>query len=336
MGLDGVRRAFRRGVGPTRPIVLVYHRVGSVANDPQLLAVTPEHFADQLQVITQRHQPVPLGDLVAAASRGRAPDRAVAVTFDDGYADNLLTAKPLLERSGVAATVFVASGCVGRAFWWDELQRILLEPGRLPSVVSLEVGGEQLRFDLGDEAEYASGRAKSWTVLDDDPGPRQRIYRLLCERLRAADSEERELALEQLRALAGTARRNGDAPRPLTLEELRRLACDGLVDIGAHTVTHPVLARLEPSRQRDEIRGSKAQLEEALGRGVRSFAYPYGTAADIEPTTVALVEEAGFDYACTNVPRRLTKRTHRFELPRVLVRDWNGDEFARRLSAIPN
>jgi peptidoglycan/xylan/chitin deacetylase (PgdA/CDA1 family) len=336
MRLDRLRRAFRRPSGSAQPVVLVYHRIGSTRDDPQLLAVTAEHFAEHLEVISLRHQPLALGDLVAATRRGRAPNRAIAVTFDDGYADNLVAAKPQLARYSVPATVFVASGCVGRAFWWDELHRLLLGPKRLPRVISLEVDGQQLRFDLGEEAEEASRRSERWTVLDEDRLPAQRAYRLLSERLRVVDVEARERALEQLRALAGADGRDGDLPRPLTADELRRLAGDGLVDIGAHTVTHPVLARLESSRQRAEISGSKAQLEETLNGRVRSFAYPYGTAADFEPTTVSLVEEAGFDYACTNVPGRVTKRTHRFELPRVLIRDWDGDEFARRLSSIPN
>ena len=321
-----------------RPIVLLYHRLGPIAADPQLLSVTAEHFEDHLRLIGEHYVPVRLGDLVAAAAQGRAPARAVAITFDDGYADNLLAAKPLLERNGTPATVFVVSGYVrsGRPFWWDELERLLLGPGRLPSVLTLEVGRETLVWELGEDAVYTAVRAAdrtAWTVLDDgDPGTRQRIYRVLCARVRALDEMERERALDSLRAVVDPEGTETEMPRPLTSEEVARLADGDLIDVGAHTVTHPALSQLPAERQRVEIAGSKRQLEEILGRAVSSFAYPYGTAADFDETTVSLVRDAGFAQACSNVAGRVTQQTNPLRVPRVVVRDWSGDEFGRRLS----
>src|SRR5947207_7132586 len=95
-------RRNRLGRREKRAFVLAYHRVGRVTTDPQLLCVTPEHFTEHLELITKRYEPARLDELVAATR----PDRAVAVTFDDGYADTLLAAKPLLERASVHATVF--------------------------------------------------------------------------------------------------------------------------------------------------------------------------------------------------------------------------------------
>lgn len=106
--------------------ILLYHRVADLASDPQRLAVTPAHFEEHLRVIGDTCTPVALADVpsMLRAPR-RLPERAVAVTFDDGYRDNLHAAKPLLERHGVPATVFVASGYVGsgKPFWWDALDR---------------------------------------------------------------------------------------------------------------------------------------------------------------------------------------------------------------------
>jgi peptidoglycan/xylan/chitin deacetylase (PgdA/CDA1 family) len=323
-----------------QPIVLLYHRLGPVADDPQLLSVTAEHFAEHLRLIAEHYVPVRLGDLVPAAAQGRAPPRAVAITFDDGYADNLLAAKPLLERSGAPATVFVASGYVrgGQPFWWDELERLLLRPGRLPSVLTVDVGPETLVWELGDDAAYTSVRAAertAWTVLDDcDPGLRQRIYRVLCARIRALDEMERERALESLRAVADPGEAETEMPRPLTPEEVARLAEGDLIDVGAHTLTHPALSRLPPERQRVEVAGSKRQLEEMLGRPVSSFAYPYGTAADFDETTVSLVRDAGFAQACASVAGRVTHQTDPLRIPRMVVRDWSGDELARRISTL--
>jgi peptidoglycan/xylan/chitin deacetylase (PgdA/CDA1 family) len=106
--------------------ILLYHRVAELERDPQRLAVTPEHFDEHLRVLGATCTPVAYADVPSLLrTPRRLPERAVAVTFDDGYRDNLHAAKPLLERHGVPATVFVASGYVGsgRAFWWDELER---------------------------------------------------------------------------------------------------------------------------------------------------------------------------------------------------------------------
>ena len=330
-------RAHRRR-DHNHPMVLVYHRVSRAVTDPQLLSVTPERFAEHLDLLFRRFRPVRLHDLVAATRDGRPPAGAVAITFDDGYADNLTTAKPLLERAGVPATVFVASGYVGsgRPFWWDELEALLLGPGRLPSELALLIEGDELRWELGADAVYSTRRAAEcavWTVLDSaDPGPRQRIYRDLCVRLRRVEASERNQVLDRLRSLVELGDGlDEEAPRPLTLDELRHLVDGGLVEVGAHTVTHPVLAQLPVERQRHEVASSKRQLENALGRPVTSFAYPYGAREDLNDTTVSVVRAAGFDHACANIPGRISRETDRFRLPRVLVRDWRGAELARRL-----
>jgi peptidoglycan/xylan/chitin deacetylase (PgdA/CDA1 family) len=105
-----------------------------------------------------------------------------------------------------------------------------------------------------------------------------------------------------------------------------------LIDIGAHTVTHARLSSLPPEQQCREITESKRALEERLGHPVASFSYPFGNHADYTADTVRLVREAGFDHACSNFGGAVRRRTaRRFELNRVLVRDWDGDEFARRL-----
>jgi peptidoglycan/xylan/chitin deacetylase (PgdA/CDA1 family) len=331
-------RASRRS---DAPILLLYHRIARASIDPQLLCVSPGRFAEHLGMIAERYEPVALGELLARVREGRPVNRCVAVTFDDGYADNLLAAEPLLERAGAPATVFVTSGNVrdGRPFWWDDLERILLRPGRLPSVFALTVAGKKLRFELGDDAAYTPGRAADragWTVLDrGDPGPRQSLYRELSARLRVLDERERDSALGDLRSLVEAYEGSPpDVPRPLTADELVRLADGGLVDVGAHSVSHPVLAALPRRRQHEEVAGSKRELEDLLGRPVSAFAYPYGARADFDDGVVSAVRAAGFNHACTSLAGRLTPRTNWFHLPRVLVRDWTGAELERRLSEV--
>ncbi len=262
----------------------MYHSVSRGRPDPWELCVDPDLFAEQLELLRDRFHVVSLGELCDALTRNEPLQRAVVLTFDDGYRDNLLVAKPLLERHGLPATVFVATGFVGsgRDFWWDEL-----------------------------EAVCAAGGLES---------------RPLWEELRSLPHEERCERLDALWASTGA-----EKPQPsLTLErgELERLADGGLVGLGAHTVTHPHLSSLPGPQQRQEIEGSAAYLAELVGTPLREFTYPHG---DFSPETVALVEAAGFEISCTTRAAPVTRRTKRFEVPRLQVVNWDGDALEREL-----
>ena len=117
-------------------------------------------------------------------------------------------------------------------------------------------------------------------------------------------------------------------------DEVFRLAEGGLIEVGAHTVTHPVLSALPAARQHPEIHNSKSQLENILRRPVNSFAYPYGGRSDYTRETISLVRQAGFTCACSNYSDVVRRGSDLFPLPRVLVRDWDGEEFAQRLNMV--
>jgi peptidoglycan/xylan/chitin deacetylase (PgdA/CDA1 family) len=121
--------------------------------------------------------------------------------------------------------------------------------------------------------------------------------------------------------------------RTLTEGELSELARDTLIDIGCHTMTHPPLVMLAPPAQRVEIVQARTRLEALTERPIRSFAYPFGRRRDYASATVALVRELGFAGACANFPGLAGVGTDPFEVPRLQVRDWDGDTFARQLDA---
>jgi peptidoglycan/xylan/chitin deacetylase (PgdA/CDA1 family) len=314
--------------------ILMYHRVTELATDPHLLTVTPRHFGQHLDAIRAIGVPLRLDELVRALEQGRVPRRAVAVTFDDGYADNLDHAKPLLARHDVPATVYVTAGQVGRQreFWWDELDRLLLQPGALPPVLRLSLSGGVREWRLDESRRYTEHdrqRYRDWHIeRRDDPGPRQRLFRALFEVLYLLPTEEKWRLLEEVATWASAPPTARPSHRTLTSEELARLAGDGLVDIGAHTMTHPVLATLPPADQRKEIRESKLCLEAMLGKPVASFAYPHGSST---PHAVASLAQAGFAHACGSRAEAVFRRVERFDLPRLVVRNWDGDSFARWL-----
>jgi peptidoglycan/xylan/chitin deacetylase (PgdA/CDA1 family) len=316
-------------------IVLLYHRVADISSDPQLLSVKPEHFAEHLEVLKKTCSPLSLKDFVAALQERTSPDRPVAITFDDGYADNLAYAKPLLERYAIPMTVFVTAAYVGshREFWWDDLERLILQPTALPEKLELDnINGRAFSWKLGERDDYNPDTYQSWHVQrPDNPTPRHALYRSLCQLLRPLPEENRSEVLHRLLVWAGAHPAGRLTHLPLTIHELARLDQGRLIEVGAHASTHALLSTLPKSEQQAEIQGSKLALEEILGHPVASFAYPFGARGDYTAETVKLVRQVGFELACCNFPGLVWRRSDCFQLPRLLVRDWDGETFERWL-----
>lgn len=316
----------------TGGIILLYHRVTRLGTDPQLLAVSPEHFAEHLELLKNIARPMALGEMVARARHGEDLNGAVAITFDDGYADNLREARPILKAADVPATVFVAAGGIDsdREFFWDELDRIFLQPGRLPETLRIELGGLVYETDLGAAASYSHEeweRYRHWNVtMEENPSARQRVYREVCGLIHRMTSAQREIALGQIQEWSGLGTAGRSTHGMMTAEELRELVKGGLIEVGGHTVSHPLLSVESVADQNREISEGKVAIEQILGDRIKSFSYPFGGRRDYTPDTMAAVKEAGFEYACSNFKGVVTAETDPFQLPRMIVRDWSAEE----------
>jgi peptidoglycan/xylan/chitin deacetylase (PgdA/CDA1 family) len=333
-GLRAARRVARRvrdRLGP-QCLVLMYHRVAELDSDPWGLAVSPRHFAEHLEVLARQGRCLRMDELARAIAQRRLPRRAVAVTFDDGYADNLHNARPLLARHGLPATVYVASDYLGgqREFWWDELERLLLQPDVLPDSVALTIGGATHEWRLGPEPQAGMLERRHWRIPQPPPTARQALYHEIWQLLHPLPDAERQVLLHDLATRLGAPASVRGTHRALTNAELTALADGDLIEIGAHTMTHPSLCQHPPSLQREEIVGSRKALEALLGRPVTSFAYPHG---DFARESVELVREAGFGSACTCKRDVVRPHTDPHRMPRNVALDWDGEEFARRLAA---
>lgn len=315
----------------------MYHRVNEANVDPWSLCVSPHNFAQHMEIVRRYFRPTGLQELVQSYRNGNIPNRGVTVTFDDGYADNLHRARPVLERNNIPATVFLTAGHLGRQreFWWDELGRVLLKPGTLPEKLSLGLNGSIHRWELETASDYSEDDHwldRNRTASGGKPGSRLALYHSLWGFLRPLSDVDREKLLGEILAWAGAESICRPTHHILTREEVVALARGGLIEVGAHTVSHPLLSAFPPVLQRAEIQRSKAELEELLDRRVTSFAYPYGGRSDYTAATVTLVREAGFRCACSNFTGMVGRRTDPFQLPRIHVQDWDGEEFARQLS----
>ena len=286
-----------------KALILMYHRVAEPATDPWSLSVAPRHFEEHLQVLRRLAQPVKIGDLARSLDRG-LKGRLAAITFDDGYSDNFYCAKPLLEQYDVPASIFFATGFLGsdREFWWDELDRIFLQPGRLPATLQFDLReGAQVR-ELGDAAEYAPAefkRRRAWKADEPPPTARQDVYRSVWQTLQRIPAVEQDAALDQMRAWSSIAPQCRQGNRPMTYYETAAMGKCELIEAGAHSVTHPVLSLFPASSQQVEIETSKRRVEEIVGHPVQSFAFPYG---DHNADTVAILKAHGFTNACSTAP----------------------------------
>jgi peptidoglycan/xylan/chitin deacetylase (PgdA/CDA1 family) len=288
----------------------MYHRIADEGPDPHRLQVSPEHFAGQLDMLRDRVEVVPLSAVMTPTNVPRA-----AITFDDGYRDNLLSAKPLLVERSLPATVFVTSGLVGNAegFWTDRLAALFLGDELPVAHLDVELAGTRLLIDVH------TGRA------------RERAYRFVHRHLHPLPPGTIDAALLALSSAAGTHRAVAPSALPVDLDQLRDLARGDTIAIGAHSVTHARLASLAPADQRYEIAESGHRLEEILGQPVPTFAYPYGTVETIDESSVAIAAEH-YELAVTTVPAPVVTATDRSRIPRFNVGNWDADEFGDRLS----
>jgi peptidoglycan/xylan/chitin deacetylase (PgdA/CDA1 family) len=339
-----IRKWINRITFAPRVLILSYHRIANLDSDPQLLSVTPQNFAQHLEQLQENYDLISLSDLCHALASKKLPKRAAVITFDDGYADNLLNAKPLLQKNNIPATVFVTTGATGQGkeFWWDELERLLLRSKRLPSQLSLEIGGNFQEWNLTEEATLGSdeemkkgtGFGKSilpnppWNVTkENELSKRYKLYLDMHKIIRSLSWEEQQKTLKFLSNWSGDSVKRDQNNRPLTIRELKNLTNNGLIEVGSHTITHPMLPIRPIDEQKREIFESKKFLE-AIGIEVNSFSYPYGC---LEAHTKEFVKKAGYKYACALFQRPVNRQSDIYSLPRYLVRNWDGNEFTHKL-----
>ncbi|QDV05828.1 Polysaccharide deacetylase [Planctomycetes bacterium Poly30] len=315
----------------------MYHRVATPPCDPWDIAVSPENFAAHLEVLASLPRVISIGELGDSLRRGHV-ERSVTLTFDDGYLDNLECAEPLLARHGLPATVFVTTGGLrtgGDTMWWDVVGKALLHQQSLPP--SLELGrGESARTWVMPEPcheDLARWRAEPYGRREKKrPVPdRGRVYLDVYAHLAECEARDRELQIEQLGAWAdsvGVETRPGRDERTMTADEVRTLAGRDGMTIGSHTQSHPFLSRVDAGRRREELAGSKRELQEVTGEEVVDFSYPNG---DVPTTGAEEVARAGFATACTSRGAAAFPGQSPLAIPRLIVRDWEQERFARWL-----
>jgi peptidoglycan/xylan/chitin deacetylase (PgdA/CDA1 family) len=280
--------------------IVMYH--GVVKRPPPVLdwcQLDEARFEEEIAFLSQEYRVIPLAEAVDRLSRGLPlPQRAVALTFDDGFRNVYTTAHPILERYRVPATVFLVTSLieVRQPPWLERLLNALATSPR-PSVC---FNGKEWPLSTGEQ--------------------RAAVYQTLSARLKAMEVGKKEEKLAELHeALAGQSQVTLDSPfATMNWEEIEQLARTGLVSFGSHTHTHQILSRCSLQRQREELSISRDILREHLG-SANLFAYPNGSWTDFTEGTKSLLAELGYRCGLATVPGLNSAGADLYELRRVPV-----------------
>ncbi len=280
-------------------MVFPYHRV--VPKTDYMFPSSPsaERFERQLKRIRKFCTPLDLNDAVQRLKSGTLPPRAVSLTFDDGYANNLHIAAPLLKKYEIPATVFIAVDAVERGIMWNDL---LIEAVRAASTsISAEpLGLGKIELNGQDRATIA--------------------HSLISKALNLETNERLQVAYQIYQKVT----RRTPERQMLQPDEVPKLANYG-ISLGAHTVNHPILRSLSDDVARSEIAGSRDWIDEKCGVEARLFAYPNGKrGGDYDQRDVDLVQSLGFEGAVSADWGCASSRSPIFELPRF--KPWEDDD----------
>lgn len=295
--------------GPrARLSIFIFHRVLSQP-DP-LFPGEPDarRFDEMMAWVAKWFQVLPLDTAVMQLRTGALPARAAAITFDDGYADNATNALPILKQHGLKATFFVATSFMNGGRMWNDT---LIEAIR------------KCQNDSLDLSDAGLGRFTLASVAD-----RSRAIESLLGRVKHLAPELRKEAVQRVQSAVPVALPND---LMMTSSQLSRLRDAGM-QIGAHTCTHPILARLPDSEALEEIRSSKTVLEALLNEPVTLFAYPNGKPGpDYSGKHAEMVRQAGFVAAVSTASGVSTAATDVFQLPRFTPWDRTRLRYGIRL-----
>ena len=297
------------GSGPrARLSILIYHRV-LPEPDPMLVdEIDASVFSVHMDALAAGFNVLPLSEAVSRLQAGSLPPRAACVTFDDGYANNESVALPILRSRSIPASFFVATGFTDGDCMWND---IVIEALRNTAKSSVDLAHGGLgSFPLGDLSE------------------RRNAMNQILPAMKKLNPEARSDAIAALLDATGARKARG---MMMSTDQLRNMANAGM-EIGGHTVNHPILATLDRKRAREEMGACKEQLEGIIGQAVSSFAYPNGRPGiDFTDEHVSIARELGYRVAVTTRRGTSSADSDPLMLSRFTPWDQTAGRFTMRL-----
>lgn len=299
-----VDRIFRR-INRKRILILAYHGLTDRDHDVLPWTIIPVNaFEKQIRHISTSYRVLPLQRVVDDMKRGAPlPDNTAVITFDDGYRNNLTLAVPILKKYRVPATIFLTAGYIGttKILPLDEAFLIIAGAREKSPFIMPELGIGPVFLDSA-EAVYKG-------------------YRKTEAALKKFSSSVQKMHLARLRDCLKPKYEGGALAnfQMLTWEEVQSLLASGLIDIGAHTISHEILTNISHDEAAQEILASKSHIEQRTGRRITLFAYPNGTPSDYDDRHINFLREFGFSCSVTTTGRLNAANDDCFRLGRICV-----------------
>jgi len=306
-------------------VVLAYHRVTHISVDPLEMAVSPEHFDKQMQFLKKNYHVVSIEEFTEYLyKRKRFYPKTVVITFDDGYADNLHEAFPILDQYHLPATFFITTRWIDKDEipWWDELT-LLCFTRTWPEKIAL------------------NGK----TYLTKNFKDKMNTYQIWMRLFRLSTMHQIKAYLSEIyQQLGGTISeikyQEKSNYRMLSKNELKQLAKNTHVTIGNHTHDHVALGILALEKQMEEIDTANHILQEITGYPIRYISYPFGSKKWIgkkrfyNEDTIKACKQLNMATGLANYYGQVHSNQNPFTIPRILVRNWELSTFERFMKRI--
>lgn len=326
--LELIRRVRLKRPTQGRLLVLMYHRVeDNVQGYDFAPSVTCAKMEQHMSYLRQKYKIISLDELSEYVhSRTLPSGDCLAVTFDDGYRDNYLNAYPILKRYNIPATIFLTSGFIGKSelFWWDRVSRILMA-----------MTEKDAKLELADDI-YPPTLTKILEDLSRVKGKNSRKRQRLVEELKRIYEDKKLQILVDLEKNISTCLPEMPAPpQNLNWDEVREMSKNGMT-FGSHTVTHPIMTRINTKTAKWQVVQSKKRIEAQLGREVLHFAYPNGQPEDFNAEIRKIIRDEGYKSACSTIDGSNGIADSPYVLKRKCIDDYPLYVFAFELSPVRN
>src|SRR4030066_492018 len=302
----------------TPALIFIYHRITNLNFEPQQLAIKPENFYDQINHLSKCYNLIEIEEFFDLIIKGKGfPKKTVILTCDDGYADNFLEAIPILESFNKQAVFYISTGLLNTdaEIWWDQLEKIFFLNNNLRERLEIEIKGIIYNYAMKNEGEIKS------------------VYNLIHRHMKYSSLKEQKKIMNNLFDWSNMNREGRESHRFLSFYELKNMAKSKSAIIGAHTDTHSPLVTLAYAEQYKDIKKSKDILENIIGKKVEHFSFPFGLKKDYNQNSIRVCKQLDFKMVCANYYSQVHKWTYRYELPRIVIRNWDLKTFKKNLSA---
>ena len=281
--------------------------------------ITPEGLEQTISVLKARNYLfLSMDELYQLLHNEHRHQKICVFTFDDGFADNLTYAYPILKKHQIPFIIYVPTGVPDKTMvkWPYILKDMILDN----NFVEFKNDGAINRLDCGSTEE------------------KQFAYNCLAQKILFSDENTFNILIEEILTRNGFDSISKTEELGLKWNQIQELANDPLVTIGSHSIDHLMLSKISQSRARFEIMESKKRLEDKIGAEVKHFAYPYGSTRAFGAKEIEMVQEAGYDTAVTTSPGNLFPRhqEYLFSLPRICFphdnKLWEMDDIVNGIS----